>query len=166
MSTMHPDDTFLLPSSKSADVATAPDFEIPRSQIKTPHAGEYAERVSWTYGVKLDAAGNYAGSIYDVRQGYKLTPIRLTLCDPTGLYTPAVPYANAACWIGIFADDLGPAAMSDFAPNTPGGPVIPGMWSYQSDGGPICRQFLGLRVVTGPANLTVTINGIGVLREA
>jgi len=162
MSTPHPDDLFM----RQPDVATAPDYEIPRPQIKTPHTGEYAERISWAYPIKTDGSGNYQGSVYDVRFGYKLTPIRLTIADPAGTYTPAAPYANAACWLGLFPDDAGFAALSDFGPTVAGGPVIPGMFAYSEDAGMICRQFLGLKIVTGPASFPLMVNGIGILREA
>ena len=162
MSMPHPDDTF----RREPDIATAPDYEIPRPQIRTPHDGEYAERINWTYAFKTDGSGNYQGSVYDVRFGYKLTPIRLTIADPSGTYTPASPYSNAAAWIGLFADDTGFTVLSDFGPTVAGGPIIPGMFAYSEDAGMICRSFLGFRIVTGPASVPLVVNGIGILREA
>jgi len=159
---MHPDDEF----SRGHDVATAPDFEIPRPQIKTPHLGEYAERVTWAYPIRLDGSGNYTGSGYDVRFGYKLTPLRIAIVDASGVYTPASPYTNAAAWIGLYQDDTGPGSMVDFGPGVAGGPIIPGVFMYSEDGGPICRVQLGVTIRTGPANASLVINGLGVLREA
>lgn len=125
-----------------------------------------------------DSSGNAVIGLYQVAAGVEAWLTRLVVnarvAASNAIYTPAVPYSNAAAYLALYqaaspaVNDIGDAGLLDFAPPTAGGPIFPGLFTDNSMQAAFVRgpAWYVLRVVSGPASSSVTCRYQLALRRA
>jgi hypothetical protein len=125
------------------------------------------------------AAGVLVLPVYQVGQGFIFHLVRLNVeCatfDATNPRTPAAPYANAACWLGMFESPnpnaVGQGWMFDFLPTVAGGQVLPAVAEYpngdQASGGVAISggNYIVLNLAGGPASQRISVRYQGWLES-